>query len=110
MKFCYVVKQVNKAYIEIVMSNPISSSFIDEKSSGGYSMDRTAAIEALNDVNEEFKRMREKHKAYEKELDEFKQRRYLTSEEEIAVKQIKKNKLALKDKMEKLINEFLKNN
>jgi uncharacterized protein YdcH (DUF465 family) len=73
-------------------------------------MDRAAVIEALCGENEEFKRIRDKHQAYEKELEEYSQRHYFSSNEELAIKEIKKNKLLLKDKMEKFIVDYVKNN
>ena len=73
-------------------------------------MDRAAAIQALSTENDEFRRIRDKHKAFEKELEEFGQRRYLTSDEELAIKQIKKSKLVLKDRMEKIIIAYVKSN
>lgn len=73
-------------------------------------MDRTAVIEALCGENEEFKRIRDKHQAYEKELEEYSRRHYFSSSEEITIREIKKNKLLLKDKMEKFIAEYVKNN
>jgi uncharacterized protein YdcH (DUF465 family) len=92
------------------MSKASLASYKNINPMGGYVMDRVAAIQALSIENDEFKRIRDKHKAFEKELEEFGQRRYLTSDEELAIKQIKKNKLVLKDKMEKIIDIYVKNN
>jgi len=45
---------------------------------------------------------------YAKKLDEFKKKKYLTQREELEEKELKKKKLAEKDKMYFLINEFRK--
>jgi len=92
------------------MSKAFLASLKNINPMGGYIMDRAAAIQALSTENDEFRRIRDKHKAFEKELEEFGQRRYLTSDEELAIKQIKKSKLVLKDRMEKIIIAYVKSN
>lgn len=101
---------MNKIYIEFEMSKASQALLKNINPIGGYNMDRAAAIQALSVENDEFKRIRDKHKAFEKELEEFGQRRYLTTDEEFTIKQIKKNKLVLKDRMEKIIETYVKNN
>ncbi len=62
----------------------------------------------LVEENEEFKRIYEEHQNYENQLKDYQQKHFLTSEEEIEVKKIKKKKLALKDRMQQIINEYKK--
>jgi len=69
-------------------------------------MDRTAIIEKLRSDNIEFKRIHDKHQSYERELEGFHNRLHLSTEEEIHAKEIKKNKLMLKDKMEVFISKY----
>jgi len=64
--------------------------------------------ELLVKNSEEFKKIYEEHQDFEKQLKNFQEKHFLTSEEELEVKKIKKKKLILKDKMQKLINEYRK--
>ncbi len=64
--------------------------------------------ELLIDNDAEFKRIYEEHQNYEKELERFKEKHYLTSDEQILIKEIKKKKLRLKDKMQSMIENYEK--
>ncbi len=60
-------------------------------------------IERLMNVNDEFRKLKEEHAKLEERLEELQNKRYITTEEEIEIKAIKRKKLELKDKM----NEFV---
>lgn len=60
--------------------------------------------EKYEDVRELF----EKHQSLEKELEELSKKLYLTTEEEIREKQIKLEKLHLKEKIYALIKKYQK--
>ncbi len=62
----------------------------------------------LVESDEEFKKIYEEHQNYENQLKNFQDKHFLTSEEELEVKKIKKKKLFLKDKMQQIINEYKK--
>lgn len=66
-------------------------------------------VELLKKENEEFLRLNEEHKGLENLLEEFDNKRYLTSEEEIERKRIQKQKLLKKDRMAELIRNYKKN-
>ncbi|MEZ0344921.1 MAG: YdcH family protein [Caldimicrobium sp.] len=57
---------------------------------------------------EDIKELYEKHQSLEKELEELAKRPYLTTEEEIREKQIKLEKLYLKEKIYELIKKYQK--
>ena len=56
--------------------------------------------------NEEFKRVYEQHQLYDKELEKFREKGFLTEEESLEEKELKKKKLVLKDKMYWMMEEF----
>ena len=56
--------------------------------------------------NKEFKRVYEQHQQYDKELDKFREKAFLTEEEKLEEKELKKKKLVLKDKMYWMMEEF----
>ncbi|MCP2519742.1 DUF465 domain-containing protein [Candidatus Aminicenantes bacterium AC-708-M15] len=58
--------------------------------------------------NEEFKRLYEKHQECEKRLKMLQEKLYLNENEKYEEKILKKEKLALKDKMYHIINEYKK--
>ena len=58
--------------------------------------------------NEAFRKAYQKHQQYEKELDEFKKKGFLSEEEKLREKELKKKKLALKDKMYLMMIEYRK--
>ena len=53
--------------------------------------------------NEELRKYVEEHRRYEEQLEEFSQRPYLTTEEEMEKKRIQKLKLAGRDKIEAIL-------
>lgn len=57
---------------------------------------------------EDIRELYEKHQSLEKELEELAKRPYLTTEEEIREKQIKLEKLYLKEKIYELIKKYQK--
>ncbi len=66
-------------------------------------MPDTEIIEKLMSVNEDFRKLKEEHAKLEERLEELQGKKYITTEEEIEIKAIKRRKLELKDKM----NEFI---
>lgn len=64
------------------------------------------AREILKNENEEFARIYRKHRELDEQVVELEDRRFLTPEEEILEKKIKKDKLRLKDKMAEMIREY----
>ncbi|NPA14960.1 MAG: DUF465 domain-containing protein [Deferribacteres bacterium] len=60
-------------------------------------------IERLMEVNDDFRKLKEEHAKLEERLEELQNKKYITVEEEIEIKAIKRKKLELKDKM----NEFV---
>ncbi|BAT72061.1 conserved hypothetical protein [Thermosulfidibacter takaii ABI70S6] len=62
-------------------------------------------IEKLMETNEEFRSLKEKHAQLEERLEELQKKVYLTVEEEVEVKAIKRQKLELKDKMNEIISK-----
>lgn len=58
--------------------------------------------------SEEFRKAYQKHQQYENKLEEFKKKGYLSEEERLKEKELKKKKLALKDKMYYLMTEYRK--
>ena len=55
--------------------------------------------------HEELSRYIEEHRGYEEKLEKFKQRPYLTNEEEVEKKRIQKLKLAGRDKIEAILTK-----
>lgn len=60
----------------------------------------------LMEKNEEFRKLYELHQKCEEKLKEFQAKPYLTEEEKIEEKRLKKEKLGLKDKMQAIVNKF----
>jgi len=71
-------------------------------------MDEQRLKEFLLEENEEFRRSYEEHQQLEKELEELIKKEYLTAEEELKEKQLKKRKLALKDQMYLIMENYRK--
>ena len=69
-------------------------------------MDENAIKEILSKENAEFKKMVAHHRECEEELEKLKRKKILTVEDELKVKDLKKSKLVLKDKMYTLMSEF----
>jgi uncharacterized protein YdcH (DUF465 family) len=65
-------------------------------------------IETLTRENEEFKKAREQHGQHAKNLDDLEKKPYLTPQDEVEIKILKKKKLACKDQMEKILTQYRK--
>ncbi len=70
--------------------------------------DREALIQRLTEANEEFRRLRAEHQAYEQEIAALRARPFLTAEQQWRVSELKKLKLMAKDRMEVLIRQSLR--
>jgi uncharacterized protein YdcH (DUF465 family) len=71
-------------------------------------MDEKQLKQLLLKKNQEFRKLYEEHQSYEKKLEKFKSKSFLTEEEELEERELKKRKLALKDRMYLLMAEFRK--
>lgn len=69
-------------------------------------MNNAEIREILYSKNTEFRRISDKHKSFEEELENIQTKKYLTDEEQLKAKSIKKEKLRLKDKMERMISTY----
>lgn len=56
--------------------------------------------------SEEFKKLHRQHQKFDKELEKFKDKSFLTEDEKLKEKEMKKKKLALKDRMYFLMREY----
>lgn len=63
-------------------------------------------IERLMTENEEFSKIKQAHSQLGKQLDELEKKPFLTPQDEMEIKIIKKKKLALKDRMEKILIQY----
>jgi uncharacterized protein len=68
--------------------------------------EENALIEHLRQTNPEFRQLAEEHLQYERQLEEFNNLRYLTSEQELEKKQVQKIKLRGKDRMAEILKEY----
>lgn len=66
-------------------------------------MDEKSAREYLLKNDPKFQELASRHREYENKLAQFAEKKSLTSDEQIAEVQIKKEKLAAKDSMHKMI-------
>ena len=71
-------------------------------------MDEQALKEILLRENAEFRRAHEDHQACEKALEGIRGRGFPTPADEDAEREIKKKKLALKDRMYRLMSDYLR--
>lgn len=60
----------------------------------------------LMQKNSEFREIVEQHKAYDTELEKLESKNYLSEDEKLKVRELKKKKLALKDKMYVMMTEY----
>lgn len=65
-----------------------------------------ALVAVWMDRDEELRKMVDEHKAFERRLDEFNQKLYLTTEESLEKKRIQKLKLAGKDKIMAILAKY----
>ncbi len=63
-------------------------------------------IERLMKEDEEFLKAKQTHTQLAKQLEELESKSYLTPQDEIEVKILKKKKLAAKDQMEKILMKY----
>jgi len=63
-------------------------------------------IEKLMQENEEFRKAKEGHAELARQLDELEKKPFLTPQDEIEIKVMKKKKLAFKDQMEKILMQY----
>ena len=63
-------------------------------------------IERLMRENEEFQKAKQVHAELAKQLDELEKRPFLTPQDELDMKILKKKKLAYKDQMEKIVMQY----
>ena len=63
-------------------------------------------IEELCRQHEEFKRLYREHQEYERQLQDFVGKTFLTAEEELEVGRLKKMKLKAKDRMYRLMMKY----
>ena len=62
-----------------------------------------ALVDRLLMENEEFSKAKQAHAELAKQLDELEKKPYLTPQDEVEIKILKKKKLAWKDQMEKIL-------
>ncbi|MFQ6069357.1 MAG: DUF465 domain-containing protein [Candidatus Aminicenantales bacterium] len=71
-------------------------------------MDEKKIRERMLAENEEFRKLDKEHRKYEDELKMFEGKAYLTPEEELRERELKKRKLAIKDRMYLMMREYKK--
>lgn len=69
-------------------------------------MDEKALKEILSRENAEFRQIVEQHRKCDEELEILKGKKILTGEDEQKIKDLKKKKLVLKDKMYVIMSDF----
>lgn len=62
-----------------------------------------AVLKRLISEDPDFKDAFEKHKEYNIKIDRMEKREFLSAEDELEMKELKKKKLTLKDKLEKMV-------
>jgi len=63
-------------------------------------------VERLTRENEEFSKTKQTHSQLAKQLDELEKKPFLSPQDEVEIKILKKKKLALKDQMEKILIKY----
>ena len=63
-------------------------------------------VERLMQENGEFLKVKQAHTQLAKQLEELEKKAFLTPQDEMQIKIIKKKKLALKDQMEKILMQY----
>ncbi len=71
-------------------------------------IDRETLVERLTRENEEFRRLRDEHQGYERELVDLNGRPFLTADQQWRRSELKKLKLIAKDRMETLLRHATK--
>lgn len=65
-------------------------------------------VELLKRENEEFRRLYQDHRDLDNQITELSRKHYLTPEEEVEEKRIKKEKLLLKDRIAEMVRQYKK--
>ena len=65
-----------------------------------------ALVDRLSRENEQFFKAKQAHAELAKQLDELERKPYLTPQDEMEIKILKKKKLAWKDQMEKILIQY----
>jgi hypothetical protein len=65
-------------------------------------------VELLKRENEEFRRLCQEHRELDNQIAEYSRKHYLTPEEEVEEKRIKKEKLYRKDRIAEMIRQYRK--
>jgi uncharacterized protein YdcH (DUF465 family) len=63
-------------------------------------------VQRLTKENEEFLKAKETHSELSKQLDEMEKKEFLTPQDEVEIKILKKKKLACKDQMERILVQY----
>ena len=63
-------------------------------------------IERLMKENEEFLKVKQSHSQLAKQLEELEKKPFITPQDEVEIKIIKKKKLVIKDQMEKILIQY----
>ncbi len=71
-------------------------------------IDEEELIRRLLEEDEEFRQLREEHKWFHRKVEELDKRPYLTPAERVTRDELKKKKLAVKDRMEEIKTLYLK--
>jgi uncharacterized protein YdcH (DUF465 family) len=71
-------------------------------------VDEILLRQRLSQENPEFRKVLDLHREYETRLQELTEKGYLTEEEDRELKEVKKKKLVLKDRMYFLMTEYQK--
>lgn len=64
--------------------------------------------EVLMQKNKDFREVVELHRKYDSELEKLKSKNYLLDDEKLRIRELKKKKLVLKDKMYVMMTEYKK--
>jgi uncharacterized protein YdcH (DUF465 family) len=59
-------------------------------------------------VNDDFRRLAEEHQSYDHQLDDLANKHFLSEEEQLQEKNLKKKKLVLKDQMYSMVQKYRK--
>jgi len=71
-------------------------------------MDENELRDRLLRQSDAFRKLSQEHQGLEKKLERFQAKAFLTEEERLEERETKKRKLALKDKMYRMMSEFRK--
>ena len=69
-------------------------------------MTEEALMQRLLEENEEFRQLKEEHAWFHRKVDDWEKKTFLTPAERLQCEDLKKKKLALKDKMEGMMSAF----